>query len=268
MTSHLQHNSASDGSMSTGTAAPALRVDSLVKRFGGLVVADDITFELQPGETKCLIGPNGAGKSTFVNLVTGFAVPDAGSVHLDGEDITSLGTSKRRQLGIARTFQTARVLEEASLFANVLLALRFRTRPSALMRRSRSSAEERERVDWALSQVGLHARADAVSGSLPHGQKRLLEIAMALADTPKVLLLDEPAAGMSSRETEEVAQVIRSVRGGIATLVIDHDMTFIRQLDTAVAVLHRGALVRQGRIDDLQSDPFVQEIYLGVPDHD
>jgi ABC-type uncharacterized transport system ATPase subunit len=248
-------------------ATPALRVRGLTKRFGGLVVADDISLDLWPGQTKCLIGPNGAGKSTFVNLVTGFETPDAGTIELNGRDLASTGSCDRRRNGIARTFQTARVLEGATVFANVLMALRFRHPVWALMRLGKPSAAERESVADVLDHVGLGPHSKAEAGSLPHGQKRLLEIAMAVVDVPAVLLLDEPAAGMSVRETEEVADIIQSVGSEIATLVIDHDMTFIRRLDGDVAVLHRGALVREGRIDQLEDDPFVQEIYLGVPEN-
>jgi branched-chain amino acid transport system ATP-binding protein len=251
----------------TTTETPVLQVQDLTKRYGGLVVADGISLNLGPGEMKCLIGPNGAGKSTFVNLITGFVTQDSGTIHLNGKDLAGADPSERRRSGIARTFQTARVLESATVFANVLLALRFRNPARSLVRLSGPSASEKSRVNEVLSQVGLSDRSRHLSGSLPHGQKRLLEIAMAVADKPAVLLLDEPAAGMSVRETQEVADIIVAVSAGVATLVIDHDMAFIRRLDAGVAVLHRGALVREGRISELENDPFVQEIYLGVPEN-
>lgn len=244
-----------------------LRLADLCKSFGGVVVADDVNLTLGPADLRALIGPNGAGKSTLVNLVTGFLRPDSGTIRFDGQDITSWGPAKRRHAGIARTFQTARVIPDATLFGNVLLAHRSQRSVGGLLRTWRIAPAEREAVEQALSRVGIADLKDSYASDLPHGQKRLLEIAMAIVEPPRLLMLDEPTAGMSVRETEEVAEIINDLRGQLAMLVIDHDMTFIRRLGVPTTVLHRGAVVREGTIDELENDEYVRDIYLGVPEH-
>lgn len=243
-----------------------LQLTSLCKSFGGVVVADDINLTLSPTDLRALIGPNGAGKSTLVNLVTGFLRPDSGKIRFDGEDITGWGPARRRHAGIARTFQTARVIPDATVFDNVLLAYRSQRSVSSLLRTWRIAPTEREAVEQALSRVEMAELKDGYASDLPHGQKRLLEIAMAIVEPPRLLLLDEPTAGMSVRETEEVAEIVDDLRAQLAMLVIDHDMTFIRRLDVPVTVLHRGAVVREGTIDELENDEYVRDIYLGVPE--
>jgi ABC-type uncharacterized transport system ATPase subunit len=231
-----------------------------------VVVADGIDLELEEGELRCLIGPNGAGKSSLVNMVTGFLAPAGGRIRFGGEDITRWNAARRRHHGIARTFQTARVLSERTTFTNVLLALRGRASSWRLARTRHVDDAERRRVESALAVVGLEDAAERPAGSLTHGHKRLLEIAMAIVDPPRLLLLDEPTAGMSVRDTEDVAAIIDRLRGDTAILVIDHDMSFIRRLDAPVTVLHRGAIVRQGTIDELERDELVRDIYLGAPE--
>jgi ABC-type uncharacterized transport system ATPase subunit len=243
-----------------------LRVASLRKSFGGVVVADDVSLSLDGGTLQALIGPNGAGKSTFVNLVTGFLRPASGTIEFDGVDVTRWSPARRRLAGMARTFQTPRVLPDATVERNVLVALRAGQRSLRLAVTLRVSAEERTAVDEALALVGLEARSDAAGSGLTHEERRLLELAMALVRPPRVLLLDEPTAGMSARGTDRVAALIDELRGRLAMLVIDHDMTFIRRLAAPVAVLHRGAIVRHGTIDELERDEYVREIYLGVPE--
>lgn len=243
-----------------------LKLTGLCRSFGGVVVADDINLKLGPRDLRALIGPNGAGKSTLVNLVTGFLRPDSGTIRFDGEDITGWGPAKRRHDGIARTFQTARVIPDVTLFGNVLLAYRSQRSLSGLLRTWRVAPAEREAVEQALSRVEMIELKDGYASDLPHGQKRLLEIAMAIVEPPRLLLLDEPTAGMSVRETEEVAEIIDNMRGQLAMLVIDHDMTFIRRLRVPVTVLHLGAVVREGTIDELENDEYVRDIYLGVPE--
>lgn len=243
-----------------------LQLTGLCKSFGGVVVADDINFTLGSTDLRALIGPNGAGKSTLVNLVTGFLRPDSGTIRFDGEDITGWGPAKRRHAGIARTFQTARVIPDATVFDNVLLAYRSQLSVGSLLRTWRVAPTECEAVEQALSRVEMTELKDGYASDLPHGQKRLLEIAMAIVEPPRLLLLDEPTAGMSVRETEEVAEIIDDLRGRLAMLVIDHDMSFIRRLGVPVTVLHRGAVVREGTIDELENDEYVRDIYLGVPE--
>jgi ABC-type uncharacterized transport system ATPase subunit len=245
-----------------------LSISGLHKSFGGVVVADDIHLDIKPGELRCLIGPNGAGKSSLVNIVTGFLAPAGGRVHFAGQDITRWSPPRRRHHGIARTFQTARVLSESTTFANVLLAIRGRAASWQLACTRGIRDFERSRVEEALRLVGLEDVAERSAGGLTHGHKRLLEIAMAIVEPPRLLLLDEPTAGMSVHDTEEVAKIIDRLRGDAAMLVIDHDMSFIRRLDAPVTVLHRGAIVRQGTIDELEGDELVREIYLGVPTND
>ncbi|HEX7299458.1 MAG TPA: ATP-binding cassette domain-containing protein [Solirubrobacteraceae bacterium] len=247
-------------------SAALLSVTGLERAFGGVVVADGVNLELQEGELRCLIGPNGAGKSSLVNMITGLVTPAAGEIRFAGRDITRAGPARRRHDGIARTFQTARVLGESTAFTNVLLAVRARRAGRRLARTWRVSDAERRQVEAALALAGLHAEAHRPAGDLTQCHKRLLEIAMAVAEPPRLLLLDEPTAGMSVRETEEVAAIIDRLRTTVAMLVIDHDMTFIRRLQAPVTVLHRGAVVREGTIDELEDDELVREIYLGVPD--
>lgn len=243
-----------------------LRTTALEKSFGGVVVADDVSLSLATGEVQALIGPNGAGKSTFVNLVTGFSRPASGSIEFDGVDVTRWPPARRRLAGIARTFQTPRVLPEATTARNVLVALRAGRSSWRLALTLRTTPAEGRAVGEALELVGLARLRDVVGFNLTHEERRLLELAMALVQPPRVLLLDEPTAGMSAAGTDRVARLIDALRGRLAMLVIDHDMSFIRRLNAPVAVLHRGALIRHGTIDVLERDEFVREIYLGIPD--
>ena len=248
------------------TGGELLRLTGLCKSFGGVVVADNVNLALGPTDLRSLIGPNGAGKSTLVNLVTGFLKPDSGAIRFDGQDVTRWGPARRRHAGIARTFQTARVIPDATVFGNVLLAYRSQRSVGSLLRTWRVAPAEHEAVEHALSRVEMTEMKDGYASDLPHGQKRLLEIAMAIVEPPRLLLLDEPTAGMSIRETEEVAEIIDNLRGQLAMLVIDHDMIFIRRLGVPTTVLHRGVVVREGTIDELENDEYVRDIYLGVPE--
>jgi ABC-type branched-subunit amino acid transport system ATPase component len=243
-----------------------LRVASLHRAFGGVVVADDVTLSLEEGSVQALIGPNGAGKSTFVNLVTGFLRPARGTIEFGGADVTRWSPARRRLAGMARTFQTPRVLTDVTAARNLLVALRAGRPTWRLATTLRASPEERKAVAQALELVGLEALGDVTGSDLTHEERRLLELAMALVRPARALLLDEPTAGMSARGTDRVAELIDELRGRLTMLVIDHDMTFIRRLDAPVAVLHRGAIIRQGTIDALERDEYVREIYLGTPD--
>jgi branched-chain amino acid transport system ATP-binding protein len=242
----------------------ALEIQGLNKSFGALAVARDIALALPKGARHALIGPNGAGKTTLVNLITGVLRPSAGAILLDGDDITSLPQAARTRRGIARTFQINQLFRGLTVLENVYLAVAERMRVSA--RLWRPAGAEREVIDQALAQLeALRLADDALKlvRELPYGRQRLVEIAIALAQHPRVLLLDEPAAGVPSSESHLILDVIAALDPDIAILIIEHDMEVVFRFASRITVLVAGAVLTEGSPHDIRADARVRAVYLG-----
>jgi urea transport system ATP-binding protein len=232
--------------------------------FDGFLALNDLNLSLQPGELRAVIGPNGAGKTTFLDVITGKVRPTQGDVLFRG--LSLVGTTEHRiaRLGIGRKFQTPRVYQNLTARRNLELAVSRRSPFNLLFRRLDGSSQDR--VEHLLGVVGLAPQAQQQAGGLSHGQKQWLEIAMLLAQDPDLLLVDEPVAGLSDEETERTGELLCSLAGDHTVLVIEHDMDFIRNLDSPVTVLHEGHVLCEGSMEAVQSDPRVIEVYLGVDD--
>jgi ABC-type uncharacterized transport system ATPase subunit len=231
-----------------------LETRKLNKRFGGLQVTADVDFVLEPGELHCLIGPNGAGKSTLFRLILGEYQPTSGRIFYDGADITQLESHDRIRRGISVKFQVPGIFKALSVRQNLEIALQHRF----------EGLDLRDEIDRQLGFLNLTADAGQLAGNLSHGQKQWLEIGMATSLGPKLLLLDEPTAGMSPEETHATGEMVRALQAeGMTVLAVEHDMNFVRQIATRVTVLHFGRIFAQGSIDEIMADDRVAEIYLG-----
>lgn len=241
-----------------------LRIERLHKSFGALRVTDDVTLDVAEGEMHAVIGPNGAGKTTLIHQISGLVAPDSGRILLDGADIAHLPTHARAKLGVARTFQITSILPGFSALENVALAVQARSGSSFRFfgdprREERLNEEAREN----LALVELAGRADVPAGVLSHGEKRLLELAIALATKPRLLLLDEPLAGTGREESERVVATLKALKGRYAILLIEHDMDAVFALADRVSVLVYGAVIASGAPDAVRADPEVRRAYLG-----
>ena len=244
--------------------APALQVVGLRKNFGAIQVATDINLSLPRGARHALIGPNGAGKTTLLNLITGVMKPSAGRVLLDGEEITALSQAARTRRGIARTFQVNQLFRGLTVIENVYLAIAERT--GACNRLWRPAGGERAVIGQALDHLeSLDLIADARKPvrELPYGRQRLVEIAIALAQRPKLLLLDEPAAGVPSSENNLILDAIARLDPDITILIIEHDMDVVFRFARRITVLVAGAVLSEGAPEEISSDPRVRAVYLG-----
>lgn len=240
-----------------------LTLEDVNKAFEGFKAISNLTFYMDEGELRTVIGPNGAGKSTMLDLITGRTKPDKGKIEFGrNTDLTRLNESQINRLGVGRKFQTPSVYIDHTVFENIWLSLKG---SRAVWRTifARLSSEQRDRIHEVLNTVGLSNKADWKAGALSHGQKQWLEIGMLLAQDPKLLLVDEPAAGMTDEETHKTGELLLSLESKHSIVVIEHDMTFVRQIARKVTVLHQGTVLCEGTVDEVQNDERVIEVYLG-----
>lgn len=240
-----------------------LYLDGVTVSFDGFRALNGLSLIMNAGEMRAIIGPNGAGKTTMMDVVTGKTRADSGTLIFDGDiDLTRLDEAAIAELGIGRKFQKPTVFEQHSVWDNLELALAGRRNTlSALF--IAEGPNERERIEELLGTIRLTSHAHTLAASLSHGQKQWLEIGMLLAQEPKLLLVDEPAAGMTDAETAETAELLKEIAKEKSVIVVEHDMAFVRSLDVKVSVLHEGSLLSEGTIDDVSNDPNVIEVYLG-----
>ncbi len=243
---------------------PVLRLAALRKSFGNVVVTDDVTLDVLPRELHALIGPNGAGKTSLINQISGLVAPDAGRILFAGADVTRWPVEARAVRGLARTFQITSILPGFSVLENVALAVQARAGSSfRLVGRAADEAALNGPALAALAEAGLADRAAAPAGHLSHGEKRVLELAIALAMKPRLLLLDEPMAGSSREETARLIGLLGRLKGKLAMVLVEHDMTAVFALADRISVLIRGRLVTTGTPDEVRADPQVVAAYLG-----
>jgi len=240
-----------------------LYLDGVHVSFDGFHAINNLSLTIAPGEMRAIIGPNGAGKTTMMDIITGKTKPDEGDVLFDGTiDLTRLDETQIAELGIGRKFQKPTVFESQTIEDNLLLALNtdHRVRTTLFWRQSR---DEAERIDRVLETIKLTEARDRLAGNLSHGQKQWLEIGMLLAQDPKLLLVDEPVAGMTDVETHQTAELLKEINREKTVVVVEHDMTFVRELGVRVTCLHEGSVLAEGSIDQVSSNERVIEVYLG-----
>ncbi|HEX2727319.1 MAG TPA: urea ABC transporter ATP-binding protein UrtD [Beijerinckiaceae bacterium] len=248
----------------TASLTPALLyLDNVTVSFDGFRALNALSLTIDPNEMRAIIGPNGAGKTTMMDVITGKTRPTDGGALFEGvHDLTALDEAEIAQLGIGRKFQTPTVFDMHTVEDNLVLALKAdrRTFPTLFSRRT---AAERERIDALLERVRLKDHRARTAAELSHGQKQWLEIGMLLAQEPKLLLVDEPAAGMTDQETADTADLLREIAQDRSVIVVEHDMTFVRDLDVKVTVLHEGSVLAEGSLDAVSANERVIEVYLG-----
>jgi branched-chain amino acid transport system ATP-binding protein len=243
---------------------PLLQTESLAKRFGGIVATDDVTLGIAPGELHAIIGPNGAGKTTLIAQLSGQLTPDAGGIHFAGHDISALPMHRRSLLGLARSFQITSLFLDLSVLDNVALAVQAHAGHSfRFWRDARNERELREPARAALTRVGLGARADLPASALSHGEHRQLELAMALAGNPRMLLLDEPMAGLGPEESARMVTMLRELKKELTILLVEHDMEAVFALADRITVLVYGRVIASGAPSDIRANSQVRDAYLG-----
>jgi branched-chain amino acid transport system ATP-binding protein len=241
-----------------------LRTDQLVKRFGGLVATDHASLSVEAGELHALIGPNGAGKTTLIQLLSGALAPDAGHIHFDGHEVTSTPIHTRVHQGLARSYQITSVFKRLSVLDNLALAVQ--SRDGSSLRFWTPARTERARYDTAAAvaeRVGLGEQLQLTAGALSHGEQRQLEVGLALALEPKLLLLDEPMAGMGPEESERMVALLQGLRGRVTMLLVEHDMDAVFRLADRVSTLVSGRIIATGTASEIRQHPEVKRAYLG-----
>jgi branched-chain amino acid transport system ATP-binding protein len=242
----------------------AVKVKDLTKAFGGVKAVEKVSMTVPVGQRRALIGPNGAGKTTLFNCITGTFPPTEGEILLFGKNITRLPEHRRTALGIGRTFQITNVFHNLTVLENVFLAIQGNSRQKWVMHRTVSAfTDPLSRAEEKLSLVGLTQRSQDTVDQLSYGEKRQLEIALALASEPRVLFLDEPCSGLSQGERQRIADIVNELPKDITVIIIEHDMTIALGLADQVAVLHRGSIILEGSPDEVRANPEVREVYLG-----
>jgi urea transport system ATP-binding protein len=245
------------------TTTALLYLSGINVSFDGFRALNNLSLAVEPGEMRAIIGPNGAGKTTMMDVVTGKTRPDEGDVYFEGvHDLSTLDETQIAMLGIGRKFQKPTVFEMHTVEDNLLLALKSDRRPRAAMR-WRETPDEITRINRILDTIRLKNERSRAAGSLAHGQKQWLEIGMLLAQEPKLLLVDEPVAGMTDHETRQTAELLKEINRDKTVIVVEHDMTFVRELGVKVTCLHEGTAIAEGTIDQVSSNERVIEVYLG-----
>ena len=245
-------------------AEPILRVEGLNKSFGGVVATHNLDFEVEPGEIHAVIGPNGAGKTTFVAQLSGMLKPDSGRIFFDGNDVTELSAPARSHAGLARSFQITSVFRNFTALQNVALSIQAHSGHSFRMwKPAATDAELNDPAQEILEQVGLGARSGILAANLAHGEQRQLEIAMALATRPRMLLLDEPTAGMGPEDTQHITQFLAGLKGTYSMLLIEHDMDTVFALADRITVLVYGRAIATGTPEAIRANDEVRAAYLG-----
>ncbi len=239
-----------------------LELSHISVSFEGFLALNDLNLLLEPGEIRAVIGPNGAGKTTFLDVITGKVKPTSGDVIFKGKSIIGKREHKIARLGIGRKFQSPRVFENLTVYENLSIAVNKPKNPWSLLF-GEQSQKQKDQINHLMNIVNLQSRRSIPAGSLSHGQKQWLEIAMLVGQDPDMLLVDEPVAGLTDEETELTADLLKSLTGEHTVLVIDHDMEFIRRLESTVTVLHQGHVLCEGTMNEIQQNPDVIEVYLG-----
>jgi branched-chain amino acid transport system ATP-binding protein len=245
----------------------ALETHDLAKRFGGILATNDVTFRLERGARHALIGPNGAGKTTFINLLTGVLPPSAGRVLLGGEDITRLKPEARVRRGLVRTFQINQLFADLTPLETLALAIGERLGEGTAWYRPVGGDALAREIDAVATRFGLADVLDVRTDTLPYGKQRLLEIAVAFAWAPRVLLLDEPAAGVPTAERRDILRAIAALPAEVSVLLIEHDMGLVFDFAQRISVLVEGALLTEGTPQEIAADPRVKAVYLGEAEH-
>jgi len=244
--------------------SPVLEIVALQKSYGGLIATNDVSLSVEENEFHALIGPNGAGKTTIISQLFGEVMPNAGTIRLNGRDVTSLPTHRRVRRGMARSFQVTTLVQALSVMENMLLAIQAQDGHAfRFFRRVRTDARLRDRALAALAAVGLAGRADEEVSNLSHGEQRLLELGLALSGKPKLLLLDEPMAGLGPEEGRAMTEFLRQVKGTTTLVLVEHDMEAVFDLADRITVLVRGAVVASDTPDRIRQNELVREAYLG-----
>ncbi|HEV2431809.1 MAG TPA: urea ABC transporter ATP-binding protein UrtD [Burkholderiales bacterium] len=247
----------------TAAHGTVLYLDGITVSFDGFKALDNLSLTVDAGELRCVIGPNGAGKTTLMDVITGKTRPDDGkAVFGQSADLTRLSEAEIAHAGIGRKFQKPTIFERLTVFENLELAMKADKRVRATLRAKLSSGQK-DRIAATLALIGLNESAERAAGLLSHGQKQWLEIGMLLVQEPKLLLLDEPVAGMSDQETERTAELFLSLTGTHSLVVVEHDMAFIESIARKVTVLHEGRVLAEGPMENVKNDPRVIEVYLG-----
>jgi urea ABC transporter ATP-binding protein UrtD len=241
-----------------------LKTQAVTKKFGGLMAVDHVDLKLADGELRCIIGPNGCGKTTLFNLITGYYNPSSGSVFFMDQDITAKPVHVISKLGIGRKFQVPGIFNQLTVYENIRVPF-FSNQRQSMFVSARVDSDSHQRILGYLSKINLSEKADVLAMNLSHGQRQWLEIGMVLASNPRLMLLDEPTAGMTVTETRETAALIKEISHttGISILVIEHDIRFVKEIASRITVMYKGTIFREGSYEEIQSDSEVREIYLG-----
>jgi branched-chain amino acid transport system ATP-binding protein len=256
---------ATNDTIDKGAPVPCLVVENLSKDFGGLRAVNGISLTIQPGERRVLMGPNGAGKTTFFNLISGIYPASGGRILLFNKDVTGLPSFRRAALGLARTYQITNLFPKLTVSENILMACQALERTKFVMFRRLSSYRRlMDRCDSLLKEFALWEKRNELVKNLSHGYQRQIEVAMALAEKPRLLLLDEPAAGLSSAETHALTLLLKKLDPSITILLIEHDMDVAFEFAEKITVLYQGKFLTEGTKEEVKNNPTVQEIYLGA----